>query len=185
MFFKHILFKNFLKLHYYFVFLSFDENHESTYLSVTYFIEKVIQNITLFPFHLLKPFIRENQPELHTSLTFKILAKSNAMAPYWGLFFLIFFSVYDLFYNKLILQNIFYIIPWVCFYQLLLIIKDFLYKAHCFEKDIACFLYGNIRLADNEMIYYDNNFETDKERFTLFTDYISRGYKPILQEYNK
>ena len=97
------------------------------------------------------------------------------MAPYWGLIFLMFFLIYDLFFNNLILQNIFYIIPLVCLYQLLLIIKSFFYCAYGYEKDIACFLYAKVEAVDDETMYYDNKFQTQKEDFAIFTEYISRG----------
>ena len=59
MFLKHFLFKNFLKVHFYFVFLSLDKNHESVYLEVTHLIENIVRNITLFPQYIIIPFVKE------------------------------------------------------------------------------------------------------------------------------
>jgi len=174
---KQILFKSFLRHHYYAMFLRSKENKETFYSKTIIILEK-IHYITNFPYYLLRFFIKEKNPHTYGSSTYKLSRTSQKLAPYWGLFTVSFCITYDIFFNKCMLHKIFLLLPLVFFYQLCLIIKSFILKAKTFEDDIYCYFYVPLKEFDTDSFIYDNDHITTTKTMADIYRYIENKLEP-------
>lgn len=166
---QRIIYRNILKLHFYIISKSKMHLLEQTIYDKIRFkiFQKVYLKIILFPvkfLHFLKNF-NKTPTKLYMMQhnAFDVFLASSYK--FFGLFLAILFIVYDLIFNNFILHKIFYLLPFLLLYQLLLLFVDFIDQIFLKEDeyDIACYLFVELITEKDTILLYKNGHVTQKE----------------------
>src|ERR1700722_844898 len=132
---------------------------------------KYFNKITLFPWRIIKIFIKD---DAH----YKVSSSLQKFKPFYGGFLLMFAFIYDILVNHLMLSSFFYILPWAILYQIGFSIDTAFGITYDIEDNIISnFLYDNNTLIMDDYYYIaSNGYKYTKDELEEIKLFINNNF---------